>query len=179
MIVHLLCKLRHWMFLQICCWFRQDSQNDIVKHLSVAHTENWTILCGRKKLFLRRLKRRLYFVVSHSDQLSHTTYSYTSIAGVWGLNLFTQPTTVNTLWQSCSFARTYVRTLSRRTRLNFKSSFAGGHCTHSTRERNYILSPFEHRIRPILGPIRKSNIFSVFAVYVTYKFNTYFGIFCS
>ena len=42
-----------------------------------------------------------------------------------------------------------------------------------------VLSPFEHRIRPILGPIRKSNIFSVFAVYVTNKFNTYFGIFCS
>ena len=33
----------------------------------------------------------------------------------------------------------------------------------------HILSPFEHRIRPILGPIRKSNIFSVFAVYVTHK----------
>ena len=42
-----------------------------------------------------------------------------------------------------------------------------------------ILSPFEHRIRPILGPIRKSNIFSVFAVYVTHKFSTFFVIFCS
>ena len=40
------------------------------------------------------------------------------------------------------------------------------------------LSPFEHRIRPILGPIRKCNNFSVFAVYVTHKFNTYFGTFC-
>ena len=41
------------------------------------------------------------------------------------------------------------------------------------------LSPFEYRIRPILGPIRKSNIFSVSAVHVTHKFDTYFGIFCS
>ena len=30
-----------------------------------------------------------------------------------------------------------------------------------------------------MGPIRKSNIFSIFAVYVTCKFNTYFGNFCS
>ena len=46
-------------------------------------------------------------------------------------------------------------------------------------ERRQIayLSPFEPRIRPILGPIRKSNILSVFAVHVTHKFNTYFGIF--
>ena len=42
-----------------------------------------------------------------------------------------------------------------------------------------FLSPFEHCIRPNLGPVRKSNIFSVFAVYVTHKFITYFGIFCS
>ena len=42
-----------------------------------------------------------------------------------------------------------------------------------------LLSPFEHRIRPISGPIRKSNIFSVFAVYVTHKFSTFFAIFCS
>ena len=41
------------------------------------------------------------------------------------------------------------------------------------------LSPFGHRIRPIWGPIRKSNIFSVFAVYVIHKFNTYLGTFCS
>ena len=39
------------------------------------------------------------------------------------------------------------------------------------------LSPFEHRIRPISGPIRKCNIFSVFAVYVIHKFNTYLGTF--
>ena len=42
-----------------------------------------------------------------------------------------------------------------------------------------LLSPFKHRISPNLGPIRKSNIFSVFAVYVMHKFNTYLGTFCS
>ena len=60
-------------------------------------------------------------------------------------------------------------------------SYAYGNCTCScTCTLLYRhLSPFEHRIRPILGPIRKSNNFSVFAVNVTHKFSTYFGIFRS
>ena len=37
------------------------------------------------------------------------------------------------------------------------------------------LSPFEHRIRPISGPIRKSNIFSVSAVYVISSNGRYLG----
>ena len=49
----------------------------------------------------------------------------------------------------------------------------------SGEESNFVIiwAPYKC-FSPIFGPIRQSNIFSVFIAYVIHKFNTYLGKFC-